>query len=755
MKMTIFTADCRGNAKNNRYPNKCIVKDAEGFAKAVVFDHVCAAFEGNLRSKLNFRWADCLVMDCDNESSDDPETWVTMEQAAEILRMLSPALGFAIVPSRNNMKVKDGKSARPRFHVYFPHRTMTSADAEKLLKLAVCERFPFFDKNALDAARFIFGCEVAASDILWNDGTETIDGVFHEDVAHTIPEGQRNATMSRFAGRVVKRYGVCDRAHEVFLDEAKKCVPPLDDAELATIWQSACRFGAKVAQEAGYVSPDEYNKDFSAVSLKPGDYSDIGQAKVIAREYRDEICYTDATDFLHYDGKRWVESRQDAVGAVEQFLDLQLADASDAVQSATKALIDSGVDEETIAAGGRALTKAIGAAQSGAYDALLAAKTYFSFVMKRRDMRYIVSAMVVMKPMVNVTPAALDADGFLLNTPAGTYDLRKGLAGCRPHTPADHITKMTEVAPGEQGRELWRDAIYTTFEGDVELVEYVQEIVGLCAIGHVYLEQMIICYGRGANGKSTFWNTIARVLGSYSGSISADTLTVGCKRNVKPELAETQGKRLLIAAELEEGMRLSTSIVKQLCSTDAIQGEKKYKAPFSFIPTHTLVLYTNHLPKVGARDEGIWRRLIVIPFTATITGKKDIKNYADFLVKNAGPAILAWVIEGAKKVIDHDYHLVLPACVQEAIKVYREDNDWLANFLHSCCDVGEGLEQPSGRFYEVYRSFCTMSGDYVRDSATFYGALEQEDFKRVHRKNGRFIIGLQLRDNALEDFLKD
>lgn len=755
MKMTIFTAGCRGNAKNNHYPNKHIAKDAESLVKAIAFDHVCAAFEGNLRSKLNFRMADCLVMDCDNEASDAPETWVTMERAAEMLRALSPNLCFVIVPSRNHMKEKDGKSARPRFHVYFPHRAITSADAEKVLKTALGERFPFFDKNALDAARFIFGCEVAAEDILWNDGTETIDGVFHEDIVHTIPEGQRNATMSRFAGRLVKRYGVCDRAHEVFLEEAKKCTPPLDDAELATIWQSACRFGARVAKEAGYVPPETYNKDFSAVSLKPGDYSDIGQAKVIAREYGDEICYTDATDFLHYDGKRWVESRQDAVGAVEQFLDLQLADASDAVQLATKALIDSGVDEETIAAGGRRLTKAIGAAQAGAYDALLAAKTYFSFVMKRRDMRYIVSAMVVMKPMVNVSTDVLDADGFLLNTPAGTYDLRKGLAGCRPYTPADHITKMTEVAPGEQGQELWRGAIYTTFEGDVELVEYVQEIVGLCAIGHVYLEQMIICYGRGANGKSTFWNTIARVLGSYSGSISADTLTVGCKRNVKPELAETQGKRLLIAAELEEGMRLSTSIVKQLCSTDAIQGEKKYKAPFSFIPTHTLVLYTNHLPNVGARDEGIWRRLIVIPFTATITGKKDIKNYSDFLVKNAGPAILAWIIEGAKKAIDHDYHLALPPCVQEAIQVYREDNDWLANFLHSCCDVGEGLEQPSGRFYEVYRSFCALSGDYVRDSATFYGALEQADFKRVHRKNGRFIIGLRLRDNALEDFLKD
>lgn len=755
MKMTIYTADCRGNAKNNHYPNKHIVKDVESLLKAISHDHVCAAFEGNLRSKLNFRMADCLVMDCDNEASDDPADWVTMEQAAEMLRALAPNLGFVIVPSKSHMKEKDGKSARPRFHVYFPHRAITSADAEKVLKTALSERFSFFDKNALDAARFIFGCEVAASDILWNDGTETIDGVFHEDVTHTIPEGQRNATMSRFAGRVVKRYGVCDRAHEVFLEEAKKCVPPLDDAELATIWQSACRFGARVAKEAGYVSPDEYNKDFSAVSLKPGDYSDIGQAKVIAREYGDEICYTDATDYLHYNGKRWVESRQDAVGAVEQFLDLQLADASDAVQSATKALIDSGVEEGLIAAGGRGLTKAIGAGQTAAYDALLAAKTYFGFVMKRRDMRYIVSAMVVMKPMVNVSTDVLDADGFLLNTPAGTYDLRKGLAGCRPHTPGDHITKMTEVAPGETGWELWLDTIHTTFGGDAALVEYVQEIVGICAIGRVYLEQMIICYGRGANGKSTFWNTIARVLGSYSGSISADTLTVGCKRNVKPELAETQGKRLLIAAELEEGMRLSTSIVKQLCSTDAVQGEKKYKAPFSFIPTHTLVLYTNHLPKVGARDEGIWRRLVVIPFTATIKGKKDIKNYSDFLVKNAGPAILAWVIEGAKKAINHDYHLTLPTCVQEAIAAYREDNDWLAKFIEACCEVGAAFRQPSGQIYESYRSFCLRTGDYTRDTATFYGALEQAEFKRIRRNNGRFIIGLRLKENEAQEFTEE
>lgn len=106
---------------------------------------------------------------------------------------------------------------------------------------------------------------------------------------------------------------------------------------------------------------------------------------------------------------------------------------------------------------------------------------------------------------------------------------------------------------------------------------YVQMIVGLAAIGKVYVEALIIAYGEGRNGKSTFWNTIAKVLGTYSGNISADALTVGCRRNVKPELAEIKGKRILIASELEEGTRLNTATIKQLCSTVQIYGEKNIK----------------------------------------------------------------------------------------------------------------------------------------------------------------------------------
>lgn len=195
---------------------------------------------------------------------------------------------------------------------------------------------------------------------------------------------------------------------------------------------------------------------------------------------------------------------------------------------------------------------------------------------------------------------------------------------------------MTGFSPSNKGTEIWQEALNTFFCNDQALINYVQEIVGLVAIGQVFLEALIIAYGDGRNGKSTFWNTIANVMGSYTGHLLADALTVGVRRNVKPEMAEVKGKRLIISAELEEGKRLNTSIIKQLCSTD----EKKYMKPFSFIPSHTLVLYTNYLPKVVGNDDGIWRRLIVIPFKAKIAGKSDIKNYTDYLTKNAGEAVM-------------------------------------------------------------------------------------------------------------------
>ena len=381
----------------------------------------------------------------------------------------------------------------------------------------------------------------------------------------------------------------------------------------------------------------------------------------------------------------------------------------------------------------------------GLLFALIGADTYKKFVMKYRNYKNIVNAQNAAKPMLAIDVSELDFDPELLNTPDGTFDLTKGLDGVHPHDPDDLITKITACGPGDKGSKLWEDALNTFFCNDQELIDYVQEIVGMAAVGKVYAEHMIIAYGGGANGKSTFWNTIARVLGNYSGKLSAEALTMNCKRNVKPEMAELKGKRLIIASELEEGTRLNTGMVKQLCSVDPIEAEKKFKDPFHFDPSHTLVLYTNHLPKVSANDDGTWRRLIVIPFNAKITGKSDIKNYADYLYENAGPYIMTWIINGAKKAIEANFHTELPKVVKEAIDKYRESNDWLGQFIEERCEVDPSYSEKSGDLYQQYRFSCMANGEYVRSTSDFYGALEKAGYCKRKSNKGSFVYGLKLK----------
>ena len=742
MKLIIYQADVVGKKNNCMYPHRREVGSADELSAAVAMDHVCAEYENNYRSIANFKKSNCVVMDCDNDHTDDPAEWITPESLASEYE----GIKYAITFSRHHMKEKEGKSARPRFHIYFEIEPTADASKYTKLKKGIRVVYPFYDDNALDAGRFIYGS--STDEVIWHDGDKTIESLVNvSDTVQTIPEGRRNATMSRFAGRIVKRYGVTEQSYKIFLEEAEKCDPPLDDEELSKIWASARRFAKRVQSQPGYVPPEQFK---SSGNLKPSDYSDIGQAKTVAMDCATELAYSTGTDFIVYDGKRWVESKPKSIGCMERFLDRQLADAKAALAQAKERLEAEGISEQLISAGGKTLEKQIQQDQMQAYLAFLSAIAYHTFVMKRRDIKFITSALQAVKPMVEVETSDLDVDENLLNCPDGTYDLRLGMEGRREHDPDDLITKIMTYAPGDEGKELWLAAVDKTFQGDTELAEYVQKIVGLAAIGEVYQEAIIIAFGHGSNGKSTFWNTIAGAMGNYAGMISADALTVGCRRNVKPELAEVKGKRILIAAELEEGMRLSTSIVKQLSSTDEIEGEKKYKDPFKFRPTHTLVLYTNHLPKVGAMDTGIWRRLIVIPFDAKITGKSDIKNYSKYLLTNAGPYITKWIIEGAQKAIADNYKLKVPKCVKDAIEQYKSDNDWMTHFLEECCEVGDGLEEKSGELYSSYRSFCGRSGEFCRSTTEFYSMLKQRGFERVRRNSGRFVLGLQLSDTEAD-----
>lgn len=740
MQMTIYDAATVGSRSNCVYPNPVTVTDADTMRQAATFDHVCAAYKQNYRSVDNFLKADCLPMDCDNDHSDDPDDWLTPFDVA----MDFPGVGMIFVYSRSHMKPKGKRGPRPRFHVYFICTETTNSEIYSSWKDRLIADYPYFDDGAKDSARFLFGVKNAVVEVY--DGEITIDEFLADSFAEwdaaqgQIPEGSRNKTMSHYAGRIIKRLGNTEEAHKQFLKEAEKCSPPLDDAELAGIWASAVKFGAKVAAQEGYIPPEQYNQDFL---LMPEDFSDVGQAIVLSREYMDRLRFSPATDYIVFNGSFWEESQPNAQGFAQELTARQLEEAETEIQRCMKEMSDNGAWAMLAAMGAKKAMAAFSEAQRRSFEKYERAETYRKYAIKRRDTKYISAALKEARPMIQIEQRVLDADEFLLNLPSGTCDLRTGAV--REHNAQDYITKQTAVDPSGDGMDVWEDALQTFFQGDADLIRYVQEIVGLAAIGKVYIEALVIAYGEGRNGKSTFWNTIARVLGTYSGNMSADTLTVGCKRNVKPELAEAKGKRMIIAAELEEGMRLNTSNVKQLCSTDEIYAEKKYKAPFSYVPTHTLVLYTNHLPRVGAIDQGTWRRLIVIPFNAKIEGKADIKNYADFLFKMAGGAVLQWIIEGAKRVIASDYKIAQPRVVQDAIQKYKENNDWLSHFLEDCCEIDPSYEAKSGEVYNTYRSYCNQMGEYARSTTDFYTAIEAADFTRHKTKKGMLIRGFRLK----------
>ena len=130
-------------------------------------------------------------------------------------------------------------------------------------------------------------------------------------------------------------------------------------------------------------------------------------------------------------------------------------------------------------------------------------------------------------------------------------------------------------------------------------------------------------------------------------------------------------------------------------------------------------------------------------------GKKDIKNYSEYLVKNCGGYILKWIIEGAEKVIANGFVIEQPDCVRTAITKFKSDNDWLKHFLDECCELGESYEAGSGDFYSAYRAYSLRVGEFARSTTEFYNAIEQAGFRRVKKKHSNWIIGVRLIDRDL------
>lgn len=269
--IVVYTADCIGNAANCRYPNEVNITDEVTAKPAFSKDMVCAKYKNGHRSVPNFETANALPMDCDNDHSDMPADWITPEDIAEFFADVPYVLHF----SRHHEKPKGEKGPRPRFHIVFRIDPEQDVDRYTALKKRLLAAFPFFDANAMDVARFLFGTE--DPQVIYHPGTtplnEFLDDLENEQafasMGHTIPEGTRNSTLSRIGAKIIKRYGDTAKSKELFLQAAEQCIPPLEDRELENIWVGKQRLYVKMRKQPGYIPPDAYNGTGSVIWETP------------------------------------------------------------------------------------------------------------------------------------------------------------------------------------------------------------------------------------------------------------------------------------------------------------------------------------------------------------------------------------------------------------------------------------------------------------------------------------------------------
>ena len=700
--------------------------------------------------KEDFTRQTVFMNDIDNKRTDIP-----IENPAHVAEVLTA----------HNMKAAfmyetfNSTAENPRFRfVLVSDEEFTDKNERDRVQAAIIAMFPQSDPDCINADRIFFGTDKGLI-----DGHTDFDAACRKTdllaladkyklpeqpqataataadkpkFGATIPTGQRHGTLVSFASTVLTKYGISEQAHELYMQRVAQCEEPKPDDEIERIWRDACNhYETKIATNPTYVSPPEYVAQQFAQDVEPSDYTDVGQAQLFIQHYGDRVRYSAATKWLVYGGKKWDESELKAHGLAQKLTDRQLDEARKRIKKARAAL------DKAVEAGDED-------AQQEAKDALELAKGFRAYVLGRRKTSRISATLTEAEPAAEIDVMSLDADPFLLNTPDGTIDLKTGKM--RPHNPNDYITKMTAVSPSHDGMELWLAFLDRMTCGDRSLQEYHQYIAGMQAVGKVFVENLIIATGIGGNGKSTFYNSQAKVLGDYASSIASDVLIANSRKNKSPEYAELRGKRLVIAAELEEGMRLDTGVVKQLCSVDPIRAEKKFKDPFDFVPSHTTILYTNHLPKVGTNDNGTWDRLVVVPFNASFRGQKgEIFNYGDYLVEHAGGAILAWIIEGARKFIAAKFHIEQPECVKEAIREYRAQNDWFHNFINDRCEINDSYTVGSQEIYLNYRSYCDEIGDFKRSSAEFKNEMMKNGYKWHKTKTGAMFYGIRVSSDFL------
>lgn len=330
------------------------------------------------------------------------------------------------------------------------------------------------------------------------------------------------------------------------------------------------------------------------------------------------------------------------------------------------------------------------------------------------------------KDVLAVEIQDLNADPYLLNVNNGTIKLKTG--ELQPHNPDDLITQFIPIdyIPDAKGARF-ETFLNEVFEANQDLIGYVQRALGYSLTGDQSEQVLFFNKGAGFNGKSTLYGIVGDILSDYAEEVDPLAFMVEKNAHAGPNesLANLYGKRFVTSVEVKAAMRLNVALVKRMTGGEMIRCERKFEHGFNFKPTHKLWILGNAEPRIDDNTNSIWYRIKYINFAVTFPEEKRDRKLREYIVKNEGPAVLAWMVAGCLDWLKNG--LREPQSIKEAVSAYRDSQDILHDYIFENWIVGTA---ESAKVKDVYANYKTWAGE------NNYEPLGKIAFNRVLSEKG-------------------
>lgn len=460
--------------------------------------------------------------------------------------------------------------------------------------------------------------------------------------------------------------------------------------------------------------------DTPQVATKRYEQTDTGNAQRLYDKYGDRIHYSyNRKKWYFWDGKMWA---LDDVGGMKKLVDTVIDDMK------REAFLED--DDDTQEAALKWVTKT---ASSKNKENMI------------KECQHLGN--------VPVQPNAFDVYSNYINTMDGIVSLETG--ELIPHDPRFMFSRMCTCGYDRTGEppKLWLKFLDDITGGDKELQAYIQRCIGYSLSGSNSEQCAFFLYGMGNNGKSTFLGVINEILGGYSATVQADTITVKNRmggNGTNSDIARLKGVRFASSEEPDEGVRLNEGLLKQLTGGSKVTCRFLYGEEFEYTPEFKIWMATNHKPIVRGTDFGIWRRIKLIPFEAIIPKDKIDKNLP-YKLRAEYPQILRWAVEGCiawQKAGD----LGEPKVVKSAVADYKQEMDLLAGFIDCCVEIDYNCNDriQASEIFKTYSKWAKENNEYEMSSKKFFNELAKKMPSRGRNAKGAFYTNIRWTEYALE-----